>query len=310
MPTKILKKELDVYLYGMTVWSTLHLLDGLYPESDSYCEITESYNVPGGESGNSALVLAKFGLNVKLDGPFLGMKTKNNILQFYNKWGIDCTGLTYDSTYDGVEDMVLIDKNSRTVFGKFANYFRGPKRWNIPDRETIRRSKIVSIDPFFNEESTLASKFCVEEGKSYITIDCMPDSEIFKNAAAAIISNEFIKNNFPQEDIDSLFKRYTNMSKDLVIFTFGAQEILYGRKGSKVNRFIPYKVHVKSTLGAGDTFRAGVVYGIFKGWDDEKTVKFAAATAASVCTRFPLASNPPSLEEVTYLMNGGLSDIN
>ncbi len=51
------------------------------------------------------------------------------------------------------------------------------------------------------------------------------------------------------------------------------QRILYGRKGSKTNRFIPYKVQVKSTLGAGDTFRAGVVYGIFKGWMMRKQLK-------------------------------------
>jgi sugar/nucleoside kinase (ribokinase family) len=52
-------------------------------------------------------------------------------------------------------------------------------------------------------------------------------------------------------------------------------------------------VNAKSTLGAGDTFRVGVVYGVLNDWDDQKITKFAAATEASVCTRFPMALNPP-----------------
>lgn len=299
---KTAEKGLDVYLYGMTVWSTLHLLDGSYPEADGYCEIKESYNVPGGETGNSALVLARYGLNVKLGGPFLGTKTQTGILQFYDKWGIDCTGLIYDPSFDGVEDMVLIDKNSRTVFGRFANYFNGIKRWGIPDRDAVKSSEIVSIDPFFREESEIAAGFCIDEGKPYVTIDCLPESELLKNAAAAVISAEFIKNNFPGEDTGTLFERYAANAAGLVIFTFGAREILFGRRGSQVRRFSPYKVEVKSTLGAGDTFRAGVVYGMLQHWADEKTVAFAAATAASVCTRFPMAFDPPSLDEVTGLM--------
>lgn len=36
-------KNLDVYLYGMTVLSTIHLMAGPYPKADSYQEIKETY---------------------------------------------------------------------------------------------------------------------------------------------------------------------------------------------------------------------------------------------------------------------------
>ncbi|MDP4089371.1 MAG: carbohydrate kinase family protein, partial [Bacillota bacterium] len=89
----------------------------------------------------------------------------------------------------------------------------------------------------------------------------------------------------------------------LVIFTFGSEEIFYGRKGGNINRMRPYKVEVKSTLGAGDTFRAGVVYGVLNEFSDKDTIKFAAATAAMVCSRFPMALNPPTLDEILKLMS-------
>jgi len=64
----------------------------------------------------------------------------------------------------------------------------------------------------------------------------------------------------------------------------------------------PLCVEAKSTLGAGDTFRAGVMHGLLCGMSDRETVHFAAATAACVCRRFPFALNPPSIDEIFALM--------
>ncbi|HEX3029797.1 MAG TPA: PfkB family carbohydrate kinase [Clostridia bacterium] len=298
------KKVPEIYLYGMTVLSNIHLLEGMYPNSDTYGEIKQSHVVVGGETGNSAIILANLGCKVSIDGPFLGVKTKDAVVGFLGRFGIDCSKLHYDQSFEGVQDLVLIDKKSRTVFGKFANYFDcGVKRWNKPSRDAIKSASIVGLDPFFGEESEMVAQLCAEEGKRYVTIDCQPDSSIHKHAAATIISNEFIKNNFPRRSIRALFKKYTKASQGLVIFTFGSSEILYGRNNSEINTLKPYKVEVKSTLGAGDTFRAGIIYGILNNLPDEDIVKFAAATAASVCCAdFPMAFNPPGLNEIKSLI--------
>lgn len=296
-------ENLDVYLHGMTVLSTIHKLNGTYPESDTYREIKETYVLPGGETGNAAIVLANFGLKVMINGPFLGYNTKDGILNFLKKYNIDCSELYFDKDFEGVQDLVLVDENSRTVFGRFNQYlFGGEKKWAEPTEQAIRSAEIISVDPFFCEESKLAADLCVKNGKKYVTIDCVPENKIHKNAAATVISNEFIKREFPNEMLEILFKKYISLSEGLVIFTFGKNEILYGRKHGKINKFTPYRVKAINTLGAGDTFRAGVVYGILKEWDDEKIIKFAAATAALVCTRFPMALNPPSLGEILGLI--------
>ncbi len=291
----------DVYLYGMTVYSTIHLLEGKYPEPDTYGEIKQTYVLPGGETGNSAIVLSQMGLRVKMDGPFLGSRTRDGILDFFEKFSIDCSGLHYDPSYDGVQDLVLVGGDTRTVFGKFGCYFREGCRWSDFNREAVIASKIVSIDPFFGEITNNLAAYCVENGKSYVTIDCLPDSYLHTHAAATVISNEFIGDNFKGEKTDSLFGRYTNASDGLVIFTSGSKEILYGRKNSGMHSLKPFKVEVAGTLGAGDTFRGGVVYGVLKGMCDADTVKFAAATAGCVCRRFPMALNPPDLQEILEL---------
>lgn len=233
----------------------------------------------------------------------LGAKTRDGILEYGKKFGIDCSELAYDPGFDGVQDLVLVAGNTRTVFGKFGGYFSGVKRWSKPSEASVRDADIVAVDPFFGEESDLTARYAVSAGKPYVTIDCPPDGELHRNAAATVVSNEFIRGNFPGVPLEDLFLRYTDAGKGLVVFTFGSREILFGRRGGTMNKVTPYKVEVKSTLGAGDTFRAGVVYGLLNHWDDEKTVQFAAATAAAVCSRFPMALNPPGLNEIMGLMS-------
>lgn len=64
-----------------------------------------------------------------------------------------------------------------------------------------------------------------------------------------------------------MLQKYMDASDGLTIFTLGAREIRFGRKGGKIRSFEPYQVDVVSTLGAGDTFKAGCVYALWAGMD-------------------------------------------
>lgn len=295
----------DVYLYGMSVFTTMHLLKDNMPESDGYGEIKKSFSFPGGETGNSAIVLSSYGCRVKIDGPYLGTHTHQPLTNFFNTINVDTSSMYFDQSFTGVEDLVLIDKSTRTVFGKFEAYFSesGGHRWNAPKKADIENAKVVGIDPFFMEESILASKYCHELGKKYVTIDCPADSLLHKYASAIVISNEFIRNNYKDENIEELFTKYTSASDALVIFTFGSKSIYYGRRNEPIHKMSPYLIEVESTLGAGDTFKAGVIYGILKAMEDKDIVSFAAATAATVCSHFPLALNPPKLQDIYSLIH-------
>jgi sugar/nucleoside kinase (ribokinase family) len=290
----------DVYLYGMNLITTMHLLKNSYPEPDCYCEIKKTYTFPGGETGNCAIVLSGFGCNVKIDRTYLGTHTKDPFLNFFTDTSVDTSSLHFDETFSGLEDMVLIDKDSRTVFGRFETYFSevGGQRWSNPREKDIEEAAIVGLDPFFYDESIAVAKYCHDLGKKYVTIDCAYDSVMHQYASATVISNEFIRNNYKDEKIEALYANYTAASDGLVIFTFGSKAIYYGRKNEPLQKMSPYLIEIESTLGAGDTFKAGVIYGILNNMADEDVVSFAAATAAVVCSHFPLALNVPKLQAV------------
>jgi len=223
------------------------------------------------------------------------------VVEFLSLRGIDCSGLHYDESFDGVRDMVLIGGASRTVFGWFGAFHAGPKRWTPPERNDIAGASVVGIDPYFRDDSEAAARMCCELGKPYVTIDCAPDSALHRGAAVTVISGEFIRNQCPGTEKEALLRAYTANSGGLVIFTSGAREILFARGRGIIGRVLPCQIVPKSTLGAGDTFRGGVIHAVACGWDDEQIVRFASATATSVCRRFPFAFDPPDLGEITNL---------
>jgi sugar/nucleoside kinase (ribokinase family) len=285
----------------MIVYSTINRLAGDFPEADGYGEIAETHLVPGGEAGNAALILANWGYQVKVGGPFLGKQTREGVTSFLGNRGIDCSGLEYQPDFDGVRDWVVVGGQKRTVFGTFGRYFGGPRRWSDPDPRAIAASRVVGVDPFFGLESEKVAEICSSCSKPWVTIDCPPASPLHKGAAATVVSNEYLRSQFPGEDPRRVLGLYCASGSGLVVFTFGSSDILFARGGGVIQGLRPYRVEARSTLGAGDAFRAGVIHGIASGLDDTGIVRFAAATAAVSCTRVPIALYPPGLDEVTSL---------
>jgi sugar/nucleoside kinase (ribokinase family) len=303
-------KNYDVYLYGMIVRSNVFMLCNDFPKADSYNEIKEKYIFPGGETGMASTILASLGLSVKMDGNHMGHNTVDILKDYYNKIGVDISSLHFDPDYDGTEDHIIIDKNTRTIFGMFGAYFRDYYekkiiRWNVPSENDIIGVKAAGIDPFFDKQSLLAAQYCRKHNVPFVTIDEKPDNEVCQLASIIIVSSEYIRDWLPDYYSDdgkiNLLKKFAEKTNALVILTGGSGNIYYGRNG-EVNISPAYKVETVSTLGAGDTFKAACVYGLSQGWGDEKMVKFASSCAAVACTKFPLAFNPPKLDEVINFM--------
>jgi sugar/nucleoside kinase (ribokinase family) len=236
-------------------------------------------------------------------GPHWGTETAAVLGRYAERYGIDASGIIRDPGFAGVRDLIIVDERRRTVFGSFGAYFaQNPHRWGEPDKAAIRAARIVTIDPFFGSSSEAAARFAAKAGIPYVTIDCTHDGFLHQHAAATIVSGEFRRSAYAGRATTELIATYAENSDGLTIFTAGSGSILYARRGKPAVAIEPYRVEAVSTLGAGDTFRAGVVFGIFNGWADERVVRFASALAALLCTRLPIADNVPTLADVCTFM--------
>jgi sugar/nucleoside kinase (ribokinase family) len=296
-------KDFDVYAYGVIASSELHLLSTPFPSPDAYAEIAETHFMTGGEALNSAIVLSRLGLTVQLDGNWIGATPAGErLLATIQRYGIDAGRLRVEQGFAGVREIVFSDERSRTIFGNYIDLLSTTRKWNIPEKADLARAQIVCVDPPFQAESALVGAYAVELGVPFVSIDCPYDQALASAAATVILSGEFRNRAYPQAELAELFAEYQQRAQGLVVFTVGNDAILYGRRGAPIRRFKPYPVQVIDSAGAGDSFRAGVIYGMLQQWNDDQIIQYAAAVAAMVCASFPGVLNSPTHAEVMQFM--------
>ena len=299
----------DVYMHGQVLGTHSFLLKGDFLKPDEYSELRAKYFLPGGETGTAATVLASFGVSVKLDGTHIGTEVAPLLKEFYKDKPVDLSSLYFDPDYEGLMDYVVIAGLVRSPMGVFQSLYEpgAKRRWNMPKEEDVMGCKVAAIDPFFLEETQAVAEFCVKHKKPYVTIDCRHDSYLHQHAAINVVSKECTSSYlYNGQSLEEIYEMLVETTDGLVIITSGAHDMLYGRKDQPMKRMKPFSVEVKSTLGAGDTFKAGCVYGLLHGMQDDELVRFASACSAIAISRFPLPLNPPTMEEVKALIEKGL----
>ena len=281
--------------------------DFAFPKANAYAEIGRTLPSIGGEAANSAIVLARLGLRTMLDGNWLNRRSAERVTGTLAGFGIDVSRLSVTDEF-GTEEFVIADGESRTVFGNYAGFHSGPRQWNEPQAEDIAASAIVCLDPYFRQESRLAAELCVAHGKPYVTLDCRHDDYVAQHAAAVAISHELRDDAYAGRDMREVFGEYLEACDGLVVFTFGGDELWYGRRGGSPVVYRPYAIEPVDTTGAGDSFRGALAYGLLQGWSDDRTVEFASAVAACVCLTMPHALGAPDLDTVVAFMEQHRAD--
>ena len=294
----------DVYLFGQVLGTHSFLLKDGFLQPDAYAEIGAQYFLPGGETGTAATVLDSLGVSVRMDGTWLGTEVAPMLQVFYRDKQVDLSPLHIWEDDPGVMDYVVIAGLVRSPMGRFQTLFSTGRRWwSIPQEKDIAGCKAAAIDPFFGNESLLAMEICRRHGIPYVTIDSPHDAPLHQHAAVNVVSRECTGQHYEGMNPENIMERLMETADGLTILTQGGGDMLYGRKGEAIHRMKPFSVKVKSTLGAGDTFKAGCVYGLLHGMTDEELVRFASACSAVAISRFPLPLYPPKLKEVQALIN-------
>lgn len=297
-----MKKNHDVYLFGQVLGTHSFLLKDGFLQPDEYSEIAEQYFLPGGETGTAATVLASLGVSVRMDGTWIGTEVAPMLKAFYEDKTVDLSSVTFTEE-PGVMDYVVIADLVRSPMGRFQTLFATGKRWwSIPKEEDIAGCKAAAVDPYFREESLLAAELCRRNNVPFVTIDSPHDSPLHSLAAVNVVSKECAAEHYAGMAPEAIMEKMQQGTDGLTIITQGGGDMLYARKGEPIHRMKPFNVTVRSTLGAGDTFKAGCVYGLLHGMKDQELVRFASACSAIAISRFPLPLNPPKPEEVRELI--------
>lgn len=287
----------QVYVYGVIAPSLLVELDGPFPDEAGYGEIRRIHQSLGGEAAAGAFALSRLGIATKLCGNRLGDDPESDrVLDLLRSAGIDCSAIATDNP-DPVAELVFSGDGERTVFGSYGRML-ADEAWSQPSRDDIASARIVCLDPFFGAASEQAAAWCRDASVPYVTVDTVPDSDLAQHAAAVIISEEFALRSFEPTDPHEILALFTDRCEGLIVLTRGSKPLLFARQDAEAQAFSPFAVEARDTTGAGDSFRAGIIYGMLHGYEDTRLVETASAVAALVSQRAPGVLESPTVAEL------------
>jgi sulfofructose kinase len=286
-----------VYAYGVIAASTLVELGDTYPSEAGYAEIRTVRRSLGGEAAGSAFVLARLGVPTKLAGSELGTgEGAHWVIERLTAAGVDCSDVAIRAGA-GVTEWVVSSSGHRTIFATYRRMLE-EGAWRAPNRDDVRASRMVCLDPFFPDASNRVADWCLEDGIPYVTVDVAPDSDIAVNAEAVVVAEEYTARTFGGLHAGEVMAAYNDRCRGLVVLTRGSRPVWYQRRGGALRQSEVFEVQARDTAGAGDGFRAGVVYGLLRELPDPEVIRTASAVAAMVCQTSPGVINCPTEAEL------------
>ncbi|MBN1584651.1 MAG: 5-dehydro-2-deoxygluconokinase [Anaerolineae bacterium] len=98
-------------------------------------------------------------------------------------------------------------------------------------------------------------------------------------------------------DLDAAIETILGYGPQLLAVKRGRQGAWVFERGHKID--VPgFPVEIYNTLGAGDAFASGFIYGTLQGWDPFKSARLGNAVGAIVVTRHACANSMPTMDEV------------
>ena len=136
----------------------------------------------------------------------------------------------------------------------------------------------------------------------YVDIAIGTEEEIkaatLTNLSQLTIEHSQISNPTIEGDISVAIKTLLSAGPEALIVKRGIEGAdVYLTKGEVIHAE-PFPVEVYNTLGAGDAFASGFIYGNLRGWSWEKSARLGNATGAIVVTRHGCANFMPTMSEV------------
>ena len=250
----------------------------------------------GGCATNTAIALAKIGIDTAAIGKVGEDGLGDFVVAALERNGIDCTGVARDRDSATSGTMVMVHSDGERSFihciGANATLTEADVNFDVIAKSKILHVAGIFLMPAFDGEPTARVLKKAQEMGKITSIDTCWDSRgnwmkllepCLPYADYALPSIEEARMCTGKHEPEDVAKVLMDKGVKTVALKMGDQGCYI--KSADVELRIPiYKVDAIDAVGAGDSFAAGFLAGLIKGWDLERTGKFANATGAFCVT--------------------------
>ena len=270
--------------------------------------ICEEYYRLGGGAANVAKWLGNWSIPTRLSGNAIGYDHYGDLVwkSLSAFQSIDLQFLKRDQAISTLiaRSIPFPDGNTYLFCSDFASaMFASPTPEMLEDIQILEIS-FYYRNPRSNAVSAELARLAKSRGIKIVAMDIvstdhetLPLADIIINSAASIFEQN------PDVKILEHSKGLQSISNGIVITTNGSQEInAIDQDGTQYSLFPP-KVQVTDSTGAGDSFRAGIIYGQIEGWSLTQSLKWAAAVGALQVQRNFSRDQLASINEIAEIAN-------
>jgi sugar/nucleoside kinase (ribokinase family) len=276
--------EYDVIVYGTVCLDLLWRVETL-PPPGGYVEILEEQKAIGGEAANTAIALSRWGVKVALVGNPLGDDENGRMVRTHFERDAPEIDLRFVATDPMTETPYCVCMSTpdgqRTMFGhRFADLQCPPL-----DNALAKQACWFTSEPNAYQSGMRACLDAAEVGLKVLPMDYARESALNRVAALVLTSSEHVGRSLPPEELAAFAAGVRDTDGPTTIVTYGERGCFLAERRRDDVRQMPACVapSVVDTTGAGDIFRAGLLYGLLQDWDLERCVRFASAAAALKC---------------------------
>ena len=168
--------------------------------------------------------------------------------------------------------------------------------------EMLDGARVLALDLYGGPERRAAAELARQRGVANVIGDLIwPDHDLLPLADILTNSAAYIRQEFPGVDIAAHAAALQAGSRGIVITTNGGNSVhVLDRDGASF-KVSPPKVKALDATGAGDAFKAGLLYGLQQAMDLPHAVAVAVAAGALKVGRFGAVAQPPALGDVLAL---------
>lgn len=290
-----------VVVYGTLCIDRLRTVERI-PPVGGYAEILSEACVLGGEAANTALALRRWGAEVRLHpNPIGSGPLADTLRDLVAAAGLDRESLEGGRFEAPFCDVYITPDGERTMFGR--GFLEMEERAR-PERTPWHPAGWFTADANHGEAARRAADLAHQNGMRVYVQDFARDDEAFPPGGFWQSSTDWVGARGATTENVRFVADWARRHRCTAILSDGPNGFAVGLEDGTARAYPPYPcpVLVDST-GAGDAFRAGMLYGLDQGWGLPDCLRFAAAAGCLNCTFFGASSRTPERQEIFTLMD-------
>lgn len=285
-----------VLVFGTICLDRVRNIEAL-PQPGGYAGVTSETVFLGGEAANTANALKTWGMPIEFAGNLLGeSEDAHALMRLIIDKGIPTQRIKMGAGITPVCDIYVTPDGERTMFGVGFDTIA-----NHVDVEALpfEAGHWFTADMNLGASARQAVGLARERGMRIYLMDFLAPNEAIQPEDFWQSSTDWVGSKGNTQKNVEWVRKFVAAHGCFTVLSDGPNGLVAGSPDMKPRAFPPFPAptFVDST-GAGDMFRAGMLFGLDSGWDVMRSLAFASAAGCLKCQYLGATSHVPTRDEI------------